>query len=59
MDVNTTTPSAMIIAFVPRRKRPVVGIAIRGDFSLGPVTEFMAVPANNYHTIRVEDGGAP
>ncbi len=58
MDVNTTPPSAMIIAFVPRRKRPRVGIAVRSEFLLGPVTDFMVAPANSYYAPNSDDGGA-
>ncbi|MEQ1717645.1 MAG: hypothetical protein ABL907_16980 [Hyphomicrobium sp.] len=35
-----------IIVFVPRRRRPVVRIAILGNFMLGSVDDRMSVPAN-------------
>lgn len=59
MDVNTTPPSAMIIAFVPRRKRPRVGVAIRSDFFLGQATDVIVAPANFYHAQKSDDEGAP
>jgi hypothetical protein len=59
MDVNTTPPSAMIIAFVPRRKRPKVGVAIRDDFSWGPMIDVIVAPANCHHAPESEHEGAP
>lgn len=55
---DMTAPTSNVIPFVPRRKRPRVCIAIRSVFNLGPVASFIALPANDYHAIRVEDGGA-
>lgn len=51
MNVIVTPPSAMIIAFVPRRRRSVVGIAIRSEFLLRPSSDVMIVPANSYHAL--------
>lgn len=58
MDVNTTPPSAMIIAFVPRRKQPRIGIAIRSDFFLGNTTECVPLPANSYQALGDCPGGS-
>lgn len=59
MDVNTTSPSAMIIAFVPRRERPRVGIAILGmSDGVEPLGQLFRA-ANSDHAHTSDHGGAP
>jgi hypothetical protein len=45
---HTRTTATNIIAFVPRRKRPKVGIAIRADFKLEevPFDSFLGAATN-------------
>ncbi len=59
MDMSTMPPSAIIIAFVPRRARPRVCIAIRGEMAMeGDIAgRFGLVPANDL--LAIDQGGNP